>query len=103
DANNLFNGIWNDNIKEEVQEFWPGTNNSNYFFFVDELFYSNMPAAKYVYDSARVWNPGVRISSAITNHFNMLGIRSERLLSFEKLVQNIQRDIFTLNVHEIGG
>src|SRR5690606_23831746 len=84
DANNLFNGIWNDNIKEEVQEFWPGTNNSNYFFFVDELFYSNMPAAKYVYDSARVWNPGVRISSAITNHFNMLGIRSERLLSFEK-------------------
>src|SRR5690606_29184146 len=48
-------------------------------------------------------NPGVRISSAITNHFNMLGIRSERLLSFEKFFELIQPEVFTLDVHEVGG
>ncbi|HLT23889.1 MAG TPA: right-handed parallel beta-helix repeat-containing protein, partial [Ignavibacteria bacterium] len=101
-ANQIFSGIHDFKIQQEVENF--ANNSNNYFFFVDEIAVSNIPCIEYVFNKAKVYNNNndVRISVAVTNHFNMHGIRQEYPLSFELLLDRIEPQVFTVDAHEIN-
>lgn len=101
-ARQIFSGIHDLKIQQEVQNF--ANNSNNYFFFVDEIAVSNIPCIEYVFNKAKSYNNNndVRISVAVTNHFNMHGIRQEYPLSFELLLDVIQPQVFTVDAHEIN-
>ena len=88
-ADELFNGVFDPNIEEEVTEFWKNAGGKNYFFFVDEMSVSNVSSAKYVFNHAKnVPGAGnVRISYALTNYFNERGIRQEYINKMEIFFQ----------------
>jgi hypothetical protein len=102
-ANELFAGVHNPKIDDELSAYRDSPWDA-YTLFVDELTYSNIPCAKYVYDYIRAHYPSTnaRLSCAMTNGNNVRGIREYSPLTFKKYFQEIKPEIFTVDAHEVG-
>jgi hypothetical protein len=99
-ANDLFNGVNDDFIKTEVEEF----GNSIDVFFVDELVYSQYPCYRYVQDSVRRYNSvlsrNAKMSYALSTNLNMHSLRNNAN-AFNFRLDVTDPDIIQIDAHTI--
>jgi hypothetical protein len=99
-ANDLFNGVNDDFIKTEVEEF----GNSIDVFFVDELVYSQYPCYRYVQDSVRRYNSvlsrNAKMSYALSTNLNIFSLRNDNN-AFNFRLDVTDPDIIQIDAHSI--
>ena len=97
-ADKLFNGQYDDDVEEEVTEFWKNAGGKNYFFFADEITYANIPCIKYVKDKMLQYNPASKLTISTTNYLNVRSMRNDTL-AHRKFLQVVQPYMFATDTH----
>lgn len=95
DANHLFNGDFDQKIKDEVTKF-----GDEVLFSADEIVSSNAYTTKYVIDKMKEYNPDSKLIYAISSNLNIFCHRNDNLGS-KMLLDITKPDIVAIDAHSL--